>query len=120
MNVSRPFQMASRRKFGRKKQGLMALQAAKELLRMMGIESETVDADAAFGALDELAYSQPQSTAYLWWQSASEREIDWFIDAWADWREEVMGRCSFCLSRLVEEEVALCSTCQDFFGARSC
>ena len=80
----------------KEQQRAIALQVVRELLPIMGIQPEMVDACEAFKALDELYSTQPQSVAYLWWESASDRQIDLFVDEWEEWREVERAKCPVC------------------------
>ncbi|GHO52900.1 hypothetical protein [Ktedonobacter robiniae] len=95
----------------RKQQRTLALQTVCELLRIMDIAPETVHADQAFTALDELYYTQPQSVAYRWWESATEREIDCFIDEWEEWREQELAKCPFCQYQVENRDFVFCQAC---------
>jgi hypothetical protein len=92
-------------------QRAIALQAARELLPIMGIRPEMVGASEALRALDELFYTQPQSVAYCWFESANEQQIDLFIDEWEDWREAEASRCPFCRGQVEKREFVFCRGC---------
>ena len=98
----------------KKKARGMALQVVRELLRMMDIPPEIVDASETVVVLDEVLKKQPQSVTAQWWRQADERERGCFCAEWEDWRKPYLRLCPFCGSSRENEELVFCQTCEDF------
>ena len=94
-------------------QRVIALEAARALLPLMGLQPEFVKASDVLCVFDELFYTQPQSVAYQWYASASDRQLDLFVDEWEAWREKERARCAFCLGRKDRADCVFCTACSE-------
>jgi hypothetical protein len=97
------------------RQRAIALEAARELLPLMGLEPERVEAPDVFVVFDALEYTQPQSVAYQWWLSAGDREVGLFVDAWERWRALQRAKCTFCQGKKEHPDLVFCLACSDLF-----
>ena len=64
----------------------VALGAARSKARIMGLDPMTMTPDDALAVLDDVYRVTPDLIASLWYESASDTQIDLFHKEWKQWQ----------------------------------
>ena len=60
----------------------VALGAVRSQMRRVGINPKTASSDSAYAVMDDLARSEPNLIASIWYLDASDNQVKLFIREW--------------------------------------